>query len=86
VAYTGRVGQWRTQDEHKRPACKHGDARLTTLPYWGSVNRLVLFLLLPRPRTVLFMDVCVRCDVYNSLLLTTLYGKTVTSIVMKRST
>jgi len=41
VAYAGRVSQWRIQDEHKRRECKHGGARLTTLPNYGNVIRLV---------------------------------------------
>jgi len=31
VAYTGPVGQWRIQDEHKPYECKRGGVRLTTL-------------------------------------------------------
>jgi len=41
VAYIGRLGQWPVQDEHKLRECKHGDARLTILPNYGNINRLV---------------------------------------------
>ena len=38
VAYTGPVGQWRIQDEHKPYECKHGGVRLTTLAPWTTTQ------------------------------------------------